>query len=161
MDNGSRIVFDMKEEIAQARRERDRLSPALIRAGIARKQAAGGISGPAPLGYMNKRIGNEAWVEIDPTAAPLVKEAFELMATGTHSLRTLLAHLTEKGMRSTRGKILNPGSLRWVLANPFYCGMVRAGEKLVLGKHKALVRLELYWKVQGAMKARSSTHSQA
>src|SRR5437667_261815 len=72
--------------------------------GMTQKAKAGGTPAMAPLGYLNVRElveGREVrTVAIDPERGPLIREAFELYATGEWTLRTLLDHLTERGLRS-------------------------------------------------------------
>ncbi len=127
----------------------------LIKRGMKRKAEAGGVTGKAPLGYVNRRRGYEAWVEIDPVKGPLVQKSFELAATGSYSLRQMQTILTQRGLTARIGKPVSLSVLHQMLRNPFYAGMVVAGGATVTGKHAALVPPELFWKAQGALGARS------
>ena len=75
--------------------------------GMAEKAARGEYPGCAPLGYTNVKTNEGNTVEIDPTTAPLVREAFLLSAKGL-SLRKIVGLPTEKGLRSRNGGLLDP-----------------------------------------------------
>lgn len=128
-----------------------------IREGRRRKAEAGGVPGCAPVGYRNRRDENgNAYVEIDPVQGPLVREAFELMATGEYSLRKLLAVMTEIGLLSRNGRPMGVSGLWNVLKNPFYFGKIRRqNNELVNGHHHSIVNETLFAQVQG----RQTTHS--
>ena len=118
-----------------------------IRDGMRRKAEAGGTPGCAPVGYRNRRDedGN-AYVEIDPVQGPLVRVAFELMATGDYSLRKLLAVMTERGLRSRNGRPMRVSGLWSVLNNSFYIGKTRFGLSPLEGSHQPLVSLSNFYK---------------
>lgn len=113
----------------------------LTKRGMRLKAENGGLPGCAPVGYLNKRVGVRAWVEIDPVKGPLVKEAFELAAAGEYSLKQLLRIMTDKGLTSRNGREMSVSGFRWMLQNPFYKGMVRYGDMLIPGIHIALVEV--------------------
>src|SRR6059036_2194251 len=56
---------------------------------------------PAPVGYLDCGKGKPK--ELDPTKSPLVKMAFELYATGRHTLDSLGEELFRRGLRNRRG----------------------------------------------------------
>ena len=59
---------------------------------------------------------------IDESQAPLVRELFQLYATGQYSLRQLEQTLWEQGWRNHRGGRLSHTTLSGVIANPKYKG---------------------------------------
>jgi len=122
-----------------------------IKAGVRVKAQAGGISGPAPLGYRNTQ---SSAVEIDPTTAPLVKESFQLLCHKGRSVRQALQEMTSRGMRSKRGKPLSVASFYLLITNPFYAGYVRLNGELYPGSHEPLISPELFWQVQGKLRDR-------
>jgi site-specific DNA recombinase len=77
-----------------------------VRLGQQRKHLEGGTLGPARLGYLNVRETIEdrqiASVAIDPERAPLIRMAFDLAATGQHTIRSITEILDEAGLRSVR-----------------------------------------------------------
>lgn len=127
-----------RELLAARNEERGREARRRAEAGRRAKAAAGGLNGCAPVGYVNRRQGSRTWVEIDPVQGPLVREAFELYATGEYSLRGLLKIMTEKGLLSRNGKAMGVSALHWMLNNPFYDGEIRARSDAYPGSHVPL-----------------------
>lgn len=102
--------------------------------GSTKKAEGGGTPGKAPIGYLNVRtIVNDREarvVEIDPDRGPLMAWAFAQYSTGQWTIRTLLAELTAKGLRSIKSskrpsKPLNISQLHRHLRNLYYKGHVR------------------------------------
>ncbi|HEY6349505.1 MAG TPA: recombinase family protein, partial [Candidatus Angelobacter sp.] len=116
---------------------------------------------PAPLGYLNNGEGQPK--TIDPVQGPIVREAFELYATGRYSLIQLSEALYRKGLRTrpTRkkagGKKVNRTSLAAILSNPFYIGVlyVKKGDRTFAGGHEPLISRNLFEKVQKALTGRT------
>ena len=92
-----------------------------------------------PVGYVIDLSGPTPRAVPDPLLAPLVREAFELYATGEYSLRKLLAIMTGRGLVSRSGKQMGSSGLHAVLTNPFYAGYMRWGGELIQGEHEALI----------------------
>ena len=102
----------------------------------------------APIGYLDNGSGKPK--TIDPAMAPLVREAFELYASGQHSLRSLRLHLKDRGLRNFRNKPLSKTGLEKLLGNPFYCGLIRikrSGDTYD-GIHETLIAPSLFETVQ-------------
>ena len=106
----------------------------------------------APLGYLNNGKGKPKTP--DQARAPLIKELFELYASGTHSMRSLQAEMARRGLRNSRGKPLSKSSVEHILGNPFYCGIlkVKSTGDSYEGCHEPLISLALFDAVQ-AVKA--------
>lgn len=102
----------------------------------------------APIGYLN---GGKAKPKmIDPVRGPLVRQAFELYATGRYGLDTLRRELCALGLRRADGSALSRGSMATLLHNPFYVGLmsVPAAGEIFTGNHEPLVSRELFNSVQ-------------
>ena len=102
----------------------------------------------APIGYLDNGGGKPK--TLNPTTAPLVRLAFKLYASGQHSLRSLRAELTRRGLRNAHGKPLTKGGIETVLNNPFYCGIIhikRTGA-IYKGVHEPLISASLFEAVQ-------------
>jgi len=56
-----------------------------------------------PIGYSRVGAGRESKLVIDPTAAPLVRRAFERVATGLYTKQQVLAELTVQGCADAAG----------------------------------------------------------
>ncbi len=109
----------------------------------------------APLGYQNVGAGKPK--AIDPVTGPLIKEAFELYATGEYSLDALSAVMCEKGLRTGGGKRVYKPYLAEILHNPFYAGTikVRATGDTYPGKHEPLISQSLFDDVQRVMNGKA------
>ena len=102
----------------------------------------------APLGYRNNGKGKAKTPE--PLVAPLIRELFELYATGNHSIRSLRDAMTKRGLRGTAGAPLSKHGIEVILANPFYCGIikVRSTGDVYPGCHEPLIPVSLFERVQ-------------
>lgn len=133
-----------------------------VRVGLDRKHQAGGSHGPAKLGYLNvaEEINGSTVqsIAVDPVRAPLVQLAFELMATGDETLSTVLATVTEAGLRSRPtprkpSKVISRSTLHRLLTNPYYTGVVTRNGVTLPGRHEALVTQETFDAVQAVLES--------
>jgi DNA invertase Pin-like site-specific DNA recombinase len=102
----------------------------------------------APIGYLDQGGGNPKIP--DPAKAPLVRQAFELYASGQYSFRSLRLELQRRGLTSRTGKAITQGCFENMLNNPFYTGIVvlkRTG-KTYAGRHESLISQALFDQVQ-------------
>lgn len=106
------------------------------------KSTGGGI----PLGYS---IGEDKRFQIDPAGAKIVREIFEMYASG-HSVKEICDHCNEHGYRSSRGSHFNKNSLRTMLQNEKYIGVYRYNDIVVENGIPPIVTKELFDKVQEA-----------
>lgn len=109
---------------------------------------------PAPRGYLDR--GKAKAKEIDPVVGPLVRQAFDLYASGTFTLQTLRTEMHRRGLRGRTGKPLSLEAVSVMLRNPFYCGLIRiyrTGQTFE-GVHQPLVSKAVYDRVQAVMSGR-------
>ena len=59
---------------------------------------------------------------IDEEQAPIVRELFELYATGKYSMKNLETYLYNKGVRNTKGNKLSHSTMANIIKNPKYMG---------------------------------------
>lgn len=128
-----------------------------VRKGLNRKHEQGGTPHKPPVGYLSKRTieGSKdiRTVIVDPERAPLIKEAFELYATGEWTLNRLTAHLERRGLRS-RGTPRCPehplknNRINEILRKPYYMGIVRWNGRSFPGKHEPLIDVDTFDRVQ-------------
>ena len=112
----------------------------------------------APLGYLDRGKGKEK--TIDPKKGPLVREAFNLFATGRYTIETLLEEMTLRGLRNRNGRPLSKDGMWLMLRNSFYMGIMRirrTGERFP-GVHRPLVPASVFERVQAVLDGRSFTH---
>jgi len=102
----------------------------------------------APLGYRD--MGGGKPKTIDPINGPLVREAFELYASGEWSFETLPDELHRRGLKRANGGPLSKNGLTTLLNNPFYIGLIhiRSSNETFQGRHEPLISKALYDRVQ-------------
>jgi DNA invertase Pin-like site-specific DNA recombinase len=82
--------------------------------------------------------------EPDPYIAPIIKELFELYATGNYSILELQDWLADKNILSRNGTTLGHSVIDTILNNPFYYGLIRWHGVSKMGKQKPIIKKELY-----------------
>ena len=142
----------------------------------------GVVTNRAPVGYLN--LGDMYKKPFDPIRAPIIKQMFEMVATGEWTLTPITKWANEQGLtmppmrrRRTAEEIaaeeddedviviekicrpLDPGDVERIFKNPFYYGMTRGndGEWKKSISHEALVTKELADKVIQALKGRRTS----
>lgn len=98
----------------------------------------------APLGYLDTGAGNPK--AICPKTGPLVKQMFELYATGEYSYKSLAVEMNQRGLTTRNGKPLGKTTIAKVLENTFYIGIVslKTSHQTFTGIHKPLVEKSLF-----------------
>lgn len=112
---------------------------------------------PAPIGYLDKGAGKPK--EPDPIAAPLIRKAFELYATGRYNLETLGTELFRLGLRNRAGRKVSQNGFSTLLNNPFYIGLIRlrrTGETFA-GAHTPLITKSLFDRVRQVLTGKFNT----
>ena len=131
--------------------------------GLMEKARRGEYPGLAPLGYLND-VRNKSIV-IDQHKGPIIKQAFERYSQGLCSLENTSGFLFERGIMTKQiqkggskgGKLFKRDQAKYILSNPFYCGLFRYGGELFQGKHESLISKQLFDKVQEVLKQRGKT----
>lgn len=106
----------------------------------------------APIGYRNMGKGKPK--EIDPVQGPLVRQAFELYASGEYNFEGLRAEMHRRGLRGRFGGTVTLNTLTSVLNNPFYIGLIhikRSGQSFQ-GIHKPLISKALFDQAQAVLR---------
>lgn len=109
----------------------------------------------APLGYLDNGGGKPK--TLDPVRAPLVRQAFELYASGRRSLRSLVIEMDRRGLRTEKGRAPVRSVIETMLGNPFYCGLIRLKRTgaLYKGIHEPLISTTLFEEVQARKSGRT------
>lgn len=128
--------------------------------GMTAKVKGGQITWMAPLGYKNvpdptDPTERKRTVAVDESRAPLVKSAFELYASGRHTISTLTDHLNKQGLRARNGNPVSRHLVEKMLKNPFYAGTFRDKKASEWRTHsyERFVEDELWQTVQRQLKA--------
>ena len=111
----------------------------------------------APLGYVNDlKLGNGANIKPDPASAALVREAFELYATGDYTKIQVLRIISDKGLKTKQGQKLTAQTFDAMLCKPIYAGWVYSSSvpEPVKGLHAPIVSQELFDAVQRVLSGR-------
>jgi len=102
---------------------------------------------PSPLYIGYRSVGGKdekKTCEPDPYIAPIIKELFELYSTGNYSILALQEWLSDKNILSKNGTPLGHSVIDNILRNPFYYGLIRWHGESKIGKHKPIIKKELF-----------------
>ncbi|MGA7675286.1 MAG: recombinase family protein [Rhizomicrobium sp.] len=106
----------------------------------------------APIGYRNMGKGKPK--EIDPIQGPLVKQAFELYASGEYNFDQLRSEMHRRGLRGRGGCTVSMNTFTGILNNPFYIGLIhikRSGQNFQ-GVHQPLISKALFDRTQAVLR---------
>ncbi len=110
-----------------------------------------------PIGYKSVKEEDKRVQHLpDDGTAPLVRQAFELFATGDHSLNTLSEEMAERGLKTRYGRRYTPELMKTLLMRRFYIGKLPWHEKEYQGKHEPIIETALFYRVQEVLKNRSA-----
>ena len=112
---------------------------------------------PAPISYLNdSRERTGANLIPDPERAPLVREAFRLIATGNYAKAEVLKIVTAAGLRTRKGNELSAQTFHLMLTKTVYCGYTTASflDTPVKALHEPLVSESLFREVQDVLRGR-------
>lgn len=103
---------------------------------------------PARVGYLDAGQGNPK--KLDPVQSPLVKQAFELYASGNCGLNALVEKMYEAGLRNKNGGKISRNGMVCILKNPFYMRLIKIEKtsELFAGTHPPIVSKTLFDEVQ-------------
>ncbi len=111
----------------------------------------------APIGYADNGAGKAK--TIHPEKGPLIRQAFELYASGRYPILPLCEELYRRGLRNHNDGRVSRNGLSTILNNSFYMGVIRikrTGESY-LGNHEALISKRLFEAVQDVRDGRLNT----
>lgn len=129
--------------------------------GMRARLMAGLSNGYVPLGYLNQN----GYAIKDQTTFDIMKNGWDLMATGKKTLREMTEILKKKGIKggNRRGKIceLRPQTLNRIFRNKFYTGKVVSKKygMEVQGQHTPMITEEQYYRVQAIIDGRNTNIS--
>jgi len=100
---------------------------------------------PPPLGYISVGGDRERKTcEPDTYVAPIIKELFELYATGNYSILEIQDWLADKNLLSKSGTTICHSVINTILSNPFYYGMIRWRGETKAGNQRPIISKELF-----------------
>jgi len=118
-----------------------------VKKGQKEKLIQGWLPTTPPYGY--KTIGDKGHKIhiLDEKMAPLIKEMFNLYATGEYSLQKLTLKMREMGLRSSQGGKVHRSRIHALLTNPFYIGKNVWLGKQTPGQQEHLIDDDVFEKV--------------
>ena len=100
---------------------------------------------PPPVGY--RSVGGDRerkTCEPDPLIAPVIRQLFEMYATGNYSIFELQFWLADQNVTSRTGTPIGHSVVGNTLNNPFYYGLIRWHGEAKMGNHQPLISKDLY-----------------
>ena len=150
-DNTPQGKFMLSIAFGQSKYYVDNLSENVKR-GNRQKLRKGILPNKAPYGYLNEpRLRT---IEIDPIKSKIVKRAFELFAKGESSIADISRFFQKFGITRYNGEMLHLDTVKRILSNKFYIGIINFSGETYEGTHKLFLPPELFSKVQEIIKAR-------
>jgi site-specific DNA recombinase len=112
----------------------------------------------APIGYINTGAKAGPNIKPDEKRAPLIRRAFDLMASGRHKAADVLRIVTDEGLTTAKGRALTKQTFQAMLRNPLYAGWVTLPSdpdiEPVKGLHAPIVSQETFDRVQAILDGR-------
>ncbi|MBB5397189.1 recombinase family protein [Mucilaginibacter sp. AK015] len=107
----------------------------------------------APPGYDNAKVNGKSNIVLN-NMAPLIKEAFELIALRMYSTEEVRLKVTAKGLTSKKGLTIHRGHFFKLIRNPIYKGLILKFGTKIQGIFEPIVSEELFDDVQAALAGR-------
>ncbi len=142
LNNGSSLIANIFASVAEWESE---VNGKRTRDALEQKFHDGWQPTPPPIGY--RSVGGERekkTCEPNPYVSPIIKELFELYATGSYSILNLQEWLSDKDIVSKNGTPLGHSVVHNILRNPFYYGLIRWKGKSKMGKHEPIFNKDLF-----------------
>ena len=123
--------------------------------GMRARYLSGLINGKPPLGY----ISVDKFPKEDPETWDKMRQAWDLLATGTKSLREITKIMNDMGLRTVhlgKEKKLRVQTTQRMFRNRFYAGILTSDTytEEVQGQHTPMISLEQFYKVQEILDGR-------
>lgn len=127
-----------------------------VKRGLEKKVSLGWLPGVAPEGYLNdvRLEKGQRTLITDKKRAPILRRAFELFLTGNYNAQEVLNKLNNDWEYTTRvkaktgGRPLSRSTWYKMLSNPFYTGVIIYNGKESPGKHKPIISLDEFNRIQ-------------
>ena len=135
-----------------------------VKRGMNTKVQNGWRPGSAPLGYMNDFFKPKGQKEVlpDPERFDLCRKWWEMMMTGEETVISSLNKITAMGLRGKRknGRPVSVTESFRFFRNIFYTGMFDYNGERHIGKHKAMITIDEYQRVQDIIDGRKRVFKQ-
>jgi len=126
--------------------------------GLRQKVRRGEMPGLAPVGYIND--SRTKIIVVDKRKSPIVKQAFEVFATGNYRILDIADFLAKNGLISKTGNNWKIDRVsKQILSNPFYYGHFRYLREIHEGVQEPIITKKLFEAVQLVLNKRSKPWS--
>lgn len=129
---------------ALASYDRMQVNQKLLRGRVSKAKSGVKACGSAPLGY---RWTKDATLEIDPVGSAIVTDIF-VQYIRLKSFGAVQRYCDEHGYRTQQGKSFSRQSIKNILSNPIYNGVVTFDGQGYIGTHETFITREVYRQVQ-------------
>ena len=123
-----------------------------VRRGLEKKFNMGWQPNMAPNGYLNVMLKDKGYriIKVDRKRFDCLRKAFDMVLTGNYSVPQILNKLNnEWGFKTrVRNSGLTRSSLYRIFTNQFFAGIIEYDGKQKQGKHKPMITLEEYDRIQ-------------
>lgn len=149
-ENSSQGKFMLAIIFGQSKYYVDSLRENVMR-GMKTKAEHGWRPGSAPIGYLNDK--ETRTIIVDPDRFDLVRKLWDLALRGYNPRQIYLIARDDLGLRTIirkriGGRPLSVSAIYTLLHNPFYAGIVVYNGNSYAGKHKAMITIDEYDRVQ-------------
>lgn len=117
------------------------------------------MGGPAPFGYRYNYGAKK--LEIDEIQAQVVRWIYERYLSGKLGYGYIAEELEQKGVPGPTDERWNKTSVRKILTNPVYAGLVSHKDSVYQGKHEAIISPDKWHEVQALIQNRGSIRATA
>ena len=140
-ENSPQGKFVLNIAFGQSKYYVDNLSENVKR-GVKHKVRIGVWPVQAPLGYLNDK--NSKTIVVDPNRSKIIKKCFEMFATGNYSFTSISEFLFKLNTTTRAGRKINPDTIKRMLSNRFYLGVLIYKGELHKGIHKPIISKSLF-----------------
>ena len=140
-ENSPQGKFVLSMAFSQSKYYVDNLSENVKR-GMRHKVRLGIWPVEAPLGYLNDKITKT--IAVDPVRSKIIKKCFEMFATGKHSFVSISKYLFNLKVTTRLGRKINTTTIKKMLSNRFYLGVMNYKGELHKGIHKSIISKQLF-----------------
>ncbi len=151
-ENTPQGKFMLNIAFGQSKYYVDNLSENVSR-GLRQKIRNGVWPSKAPHGYLN--CPQTRTIKIDRKKSAVVKQAFELFATGKYSYQDIGKFLATHGIHGRSREVLHQTPVKIMLTNSFYVGILTYSGEKHKGVHKQFISRDLFDQVQEQVKFKS------
>ena len=125
--------------------------------GLRQKVRRGEYPSLAPIGYLNDVRAKK--IVVDQVKGPIIKQIFQMYATGNYTLEALSLFLAQNGIKSRGNKLIKQDRVSYILSDPIYYGHFRFGGEIYSGIHEPIITKKLFDKVKEILLSRSKPWS--